>query len=942
MMPDVRHDRARAELLVGRDAEVDALVGYAADPATRLVLVPGEAGVGKTRLLTEAVARWEQDGWRCLVGHCLDLGEGSMPYLPFAEIARSAGATPWGGDVAVDRGAVADGVRAMLDDLAAETPLAVVVEDVHWADASTRDLLSVLLATQPTGRVLLVASYRSDEMHRQHPLRAQVAEWVRRPGVQRLTLEPLPSGAVRRMVAELVEQPPTPDAVDRIVERAQGNAFYVEELVAALAGGEEDLPDDLAQLLLVRLDRLGEPARRLVRVAAVAGQRVPHDLLAAVAPDPDGLDAALREALDAHVLVRSGESEYAFRHALLGEAAYDDLLPGERTRLHTAYAAAVRELRGSHGAPELARHALASHDLSTALLASVEAAALALAAGGPEEAAGHLRTALDLHPRVGPTTDDAPPEEDLVLRAVEALVAAGRPERAAALAGQHVAATDDREPRRRAVLLLAHLDAMRATEAVAHPVEVSAEALALLGPEPTPLRARVLAAHALALSWEDRHAEVLPIAEEALALAEELGLPHVAADARLSLTWVQQRLGRGDTAEAEVRRIVEQARADGDVHAEGRGLTRLGFVAAEAGRLKEAQQLFSDSARVGRASGRPWSTMAVVGRMVGGLMAFQRGEWDEALALVDHRDEDPPPTPRALLDSVAMVVRAARGDAGALELLPAVRDRWRDDGLTGTWSSHATIQLRGSLEGADAAMAAYDDVVRVYRPLWGDRFDALVRLGALALAALADAARRAPSADRAALRTAADRVVADVARVREGWVADAWTPGIEARAWAARVDAERLRLDWQLGDEVDLPALESAWRESTALFDELGWLEEAARSRARLGAVLRAAGRGEEAQHETRAAREQAVRLGAAPLLEEVGERSPSAQLLTPREHEILALVADGRSNAEIGTRLFISAKTVSVHVSNLMAKLGAGSRTEAVALARRAGLLGA
>ncbi len=948
MMPDVRHDRARAELLVGRDAEVEALVGYADDDTTRLVLVPGEAGVGKTRLLTEAVRRWEQQGWRCVVGHCLDLGEGTMPYLPFAEIARGTDAAPWGRDGALDRGAVADGVRAMLDGLAAEAPLAVVVEDVHWADASTRDLLSFLLATQLTGRVLLVATYRSDEMHRQHPLRAQVAEWVRRPGVQRLALEPLPAGAVRRMVGELAGdlagEAPAADAVDRIVQRAQGNAFYVEELVAALAAGERDLPDDLAQLLLVRLDRLGEPARQLVRVAAVAGQRVPHDLLAAVAPDPDGLDAALREALDAHVLVRSGESEYAFRHALLGEAAYDDLLPGERTRLHTAYAAAVRELRGSRGAPELARHALASHDLPAALLASVEAAALAMAAGGPEEAARHLRTALDLHPRVAPGMADAPPEEDLVLRAVEALVAAGRPERAAALAGQHVAAATDREPRRRAVLLLAHLDAMRATEAVAHPVEVSAEALALLGPEPTPLRARVLAAHALALIWEDRHAEVLPSAEEALALADELGLPHVASDARLSLTWVQQRLGRGESAVAEVRRIVAQARADGDVYAEGRGLTRLAFIAAEAGRLEEAQQHFVDTVRVGRESGRRWSTMAVVGRTLAGLMAFQRGEWDEALALVDHRDEDPPPTPRALLDSVAMVVRGARGDVDALRLLPAVRERWRDDGLTGTWSSHAAIQLRGWQEGPWAALAAYDEVVRVFAPLWGDRFDAMVRLGALTLAALADAARRAPTGEREELRAAADRVVADVDRVRDGWVADDWTPGVEGRAWAARVGAERLRLDWQLGDEVDLAALESAWRESTRLFDELGWVEEAARSRARLGAVLRAAGRGEETQREARAAlhaaREVAVRLGAAPLLEEVGERAPSADLLTPREHEILALVADGRSNPEIGTRLFISAKTVSVHVSNLMAKLGAGSRTEAAALARRAGLL--
>ena len=133
------------------------------------------------------------------------------------------------------------------------------------------------------------------------------------------------------------------------------------------------------------------------------------------------------------MLVRTGEAEYAFRHALLGEAVYDDLLPGERMRLHTAYAEAVRELHGSRGAADLARHALASHDLPTALQASVDAGDQALATGGPDEAARHFTKALEIYDRAARQLDDPPDEAELVARTVDALCSSGRPETALAL-----------------------------------------------------------------------------------------------------------------------------------------------------------------------------------------------------------------------------------------------------------------------------------------------------------------------------------------------------------------------------------------------------------------------------------------------------------------------------------------------------------------------------
>ena len=197
----------------------------------------------------------------------------------------------------------------------------------------------------------------------------------------------------------------------------------------------------------MRLDRLDEQARDVVRVASAAGQRVSHDLLARVAPlDEDAARLALRAAIDAHVLVRTGPSEYAFRHALLGEAVYDDLLPGERMRLHTAYAEAVRELLGSRGSADLARHALASHDLPTALRGQHRGRR----AGDGDRWSRRGRPPLhqgagDLRPRRRPA-DEPPDEAELVARTVDALCAAGRPETALALVDSHLA----RLPARRA------------------------------------------------------------------------------------------------------------------------------------------------------------------------------------------------------------------------------------------------------------------------------------------------------------------------------------------------------------------------------------------------------------------------------------------------------------------------------------------------------------
>ncbi len=968
-------DRSSTERIVGRDPELEALLASAADPeGPRLVLLSGDAGVGKTRLLTEALDRLGEQGWQRLVGHCLDFGDTTMPYLPFVEMLAQLASGPSAPAAdrlvtahpalarvrhrgsaeepeTLDRAEVFEAMLAVVEELVDQGPVVLVVEDAHWADASTRDLVSFLLTRRMTGRFLLVVTFRSDEMHRRHPLRQRVAEWVRLSGVERVQLDPLAPGAVRSMVEQMVGSAGAglgaehDRDVERIVQRSQGNAFYVEELVGAFLGGGWSLPEDLADLLLVRLDRLDEPARHVVRVASVAGQRVSHDLLAAVtAVAPSELDTALRSAIDANVLVRTGEAEYAFRHALLGEAVYDDLLPGERMRLHTTYAEAVRELHGAEGSAELARHALASHDLPTALRASVEAGEQALASGGPDEAARHFETALEIYARAAPALEDPPEETELVARAVDALCSAGRPETGLALVDSQVAClAPDTPASGRARLLLARAEALRSVETDEQASLVTEEALALAGPDPSPLRARILAMHAQALVWDNRLDDARVSADEAIELAVALGLPRLAEDVSVTLTWLSQHEDQGEGSRVELRRIIESARARGDVVNQIRGHLRLAGVEYDYGSLPAAEEGYLEAARLARVINRPWNIYGITARALAAVMAVMQGHWVEALSIADTSAEDPPPTPRAMLESVGLAVAAARGDVSALDRLPALRERWHREGLIAVTAGCAAIELHGLRDGAASAVATYDDLNRVLVPLWGETFGARVRMATLALAALADEAPHTSTADRDEVRATASRLVTDAEQVLKA--RDASRPfSIEGRAWASRLHAEALRLEWLFGGSVALEELTRRWQETVDRFAELGQPLEEARARTRLVAVLRAAGDLDASEEQRRRARRTAASLDAAPLLAELGAAprgGATAGALTPREREILELVAAGRSNAEIGTQLFISAKTASVHVSNLMAKLGAGSRTEAAALGRRAGLIG-
>ncbi|MGB4137527.1 MAG: AAA family ATPase, partial [Microbacterium sp.] len=300
-----------------------------------------------------------------------------------------------------------EAIADVLEAVARAHPLVVVVEDLHWADPATLSILSFLLRVVSRERVLFVLTCRTDEIGRGGAVRAFLAEAERARLLDRIPLARLDPASVRAL-AEALGGGIDDAAFDRVLERSEGVPFFVEELSCNAQG---PIPDTLRDVLLARFDALGDEAKKVVRLASASDGAVSHELLAALAALPDDrLDGALREALNASILaVRDGDA-YGFRHALLREAVHDDLLPGERGRLHRAYAEALEqrpEDAGCGRASELAFHWHQAHDARRALAAAVQAMTQARSAYAFSTAARFGELALELW-------DQVPDAEELV------------------------------------------------------------------------------------------------------------------------------------------------------------------------------------------------------------------------------------------------------------------------------------------------------------------------------------------------------------------------------------------------------------------------------------------------------------------------------------------------------------------------------------------------
>ena len=977
--------------LIGRDEEIARLAGMlerARGGEARAVLLAGDAGVGKTRVLDEVAGRAARAGMTVLTGHCVDLGDVGLPYLPFTEVLgalaaderfadalsrhpvvdRLRGAGP---DPVRDEGGLAtrsdsgggrlrlfEGMAGLLADLSEIAPLLLVLEDLHWADQSSRDLLRFLLSRgilqrpaggAPTHRLAVFASYRADDLHRRHPLRPLLAELVRLPAVERLELRPMADAEVTRLVRALQERPLPEATVRGIVERAEGNAFYAEELLAATDTEAGGVPSGLADVLLIRIEQLSDTAQQVLRTAAVAGRRVEHDLLReAVGLPEDELEAALREAIGRQLLVPGDADTYAFRHALAREAVYADLLPGERARLHGAFA---RLLAGrghpAESAAERAHHYRESHDLAEALAASLEAAEHAGRVGAPAEELRHLETALDLWASVDPAARPAGDGIDrvtLTLRASAAAAHAGDSHRAvsltrAALAG--IGQDTDSELAARVRYTLA--GNLMSVDSLTAAFAYSSEALAMIPAEP-PTRTWVWAAatHVMAARHIGDDETALRVAHQALGVAEQLRVADAQADLLISLAILEGGGRRTVEGRERLKEARELARRAGNAPVEMRALFNLAVGCFEAGDLEGCLPWVTEGLERARRAGLLSSPYPLEMRYLHLLALYTLGRWDECVRAAA-ADADVLPSTGGYATGPALYVALARGDMGAVErarvLLEGPFD-WMATLVAGIALTEAAV-LRGepeaAVERARATVAALTDEA-------GHLPYASVRFATLALTAVADAAMelRASGGEWHRWKDTADELV-ELARQSALHGEDGTPQGPEGMAWLARAEAEWLRA-------VSGPDA-AAWEKAVTAFG-FGDVYERVRCQVRFAEALLAAERREEAAVQAREARAVAERLGTAPLLERIdglirrgrlatapsdGER-PSP--LTAREQDVLRLLARGRSNRQIGEELFITGKTASVHVSNILAKLGASSRTEAVAIAYRQGLI--
>jgi tetratricopeptide (TPR) repeat protein len=691
--------------------------------------------------------------------------------------------------------------------------------------------------------VSVVASYRSDDLHRRHPLRAAAAAWGRMPSVSRVHLGRLDDDAVRRLVRSLHPGPLREGALHAIVERSEGNAFFVEELVGAAELDRSRVPDDLADLLLLRLDRLDDEAHRVVRAASAAGRWVSHALLSCVVDlDRAGLDRAVRSAVEAHVLVPTEGSGYAFRHALLAEAVYDDLLPGERVRLHGAYVDALSSGAVDATAAELARHARAARDLPTAVRASIRAGDDAMSVGGPGEAAQHYQQALALLAEPGLDVGDPGDYVDLVVRTADAVTAAGKPHRALALVQEQLARLPEGstgEPRVR--LLLALASAALFVDSTVNALSVTTEALSLIDPEPSMLRARLLALHAEALMDRQRYEETSRWAVEALELGTQLRHMAVITQVTTTLAKLEQRVGDASASREPLERVVSEARANGQVAEELRGLYTLGSLHFEAGDFAAAAKHFATASRRAAETGRPWAPYGFDARLMEALTAYVQGRWDRVLEIVDVTGQQPPGLPEAELRSAGLGVSAGRGDTTALALLDQLRPWWDRDGFLPIMGAMAAIDLHGDAGDLEAALAVHDEGVDGAAAIMeSPYFLGRIRMSALMLGQLSARATRTPASARAPLVERGARLAADARAALEQSERKGRHVGPEARAWVCRLDAELLRLHWLTDTE---PPQEETLVDGVGAgghgVRESGHRFEHARSQARLAAVLR-------------------------------------------------------------------------------------------------------
>jgi DNA-binding CsgD family transcriptional regulator/tetratricopeptide (TPR) repeat protein len=932
------------------------------------------------------------DQAQVLLGRCLQLSGGGLPYGAIVDALRGLTRSP--GPAALEgltgpasndlrrllpgagstrstepvsefaQSRLFESILRLLDRLAQQQPVVLVIEDVHWADRSTLDLLMFLVRMVRHERLVVVATYRSDELHPQHPLQPALAELDRNRHLDWLELAPFDREELSLLLGGILGRPPSPAAVQDILARSGGNAYLAEELLAAEANQPgQELPRRLQGILLVRVATLGEDTRQVLRLTATVGRPIEHRLLAAAAQLPEPrLLAATREAVDHQVLRTQGDA-YGFRHVLLQQAVYGELLPGERIRLHAAVARALSEdphagaLRQTSA--ELAHHWSVAANYPRALIASIAAARAAAEIYGFAEAHQQYERALNLWEQVSDASEQAGLAlADLRLEAAEAAGWAGLADRAATLIQEALADMGSHVEPARAGVLRARLaewlwDAGDTKAALATYEEASR---LLANDPPSAAKARVLAGHATELMRQGHFSASRVLCEDAIAVAQAVGALAEEGRALNTLGSDLSELGDPEAGIAALRQALKLSEQAGNFDDIQRAYLNLSYVlGVDAGRpyegLEVLQQGLARLREFGLELALPGNTLRT--NLAADLWSV--GRWQEAEELLNETLTSEVPARFALqLPLLRARLCMARGQFDLAREHVEVAARMAEQLIDpASQSSLQKFFAELAIWQGDASVAR-SAAAKALQYLTEDDRSFAIAVCHIGLRAEADAAerahdRRADPAEVADINATGQHLL-DRARESLAWLG---TNLRGARANAAGCEAEFARLQLR-SDPMQWAALAATW-------DTISEPYEAAYARWRQAEALLAA-RASGAAGVLRQAYQTTVELGEVPLRHELERlarrgridlRPPSAKLpdnrrgrtakvsgLTPREQQVLGQLVEGRTNRQIARALFISEKTASVHVSNIMSKLGAANRSEAAAIAHRLHLL--
>ena len=990
----------------GELAELQRAFDEAASGRPGLVLVGGDSGVGKTRLVSEFEQRHELSSEQAgvggsdsagvifLRGQSLEQSDGDLPYAPLLGALRpvvrgrhEALAELSAGDrsqlATILPGLEEDGrerdqrpdpsgqlrlfeaILELLEILAECEPLVLALEDVHWADRSTRAFIAFAARSLRQTRVLLLLSYRTDELHRRHPLRPLLSELERLDRVRRIDLQPFDRDELSEVLTDILGSAPDGSLLSRLFARSEGNALYTEELLAAGTDGRGAAPQSLRDAFIARIEELSPDAQRIARVVSV-GRVLDEATFAAVTGlELDVVQAALREAVAEQVLISCDVTGFGFRHALLREALHDDLLPGERSELHLALAHRLELDCGVDDEQELERktaiagHYAAAGDQPAALRSTIAAARAAQRVFAFGEAADLADRALELWPRVEDAEQVAGVSHvDLLQIGARAHGDAGKRTRAESLLREALRELGpSADPGRYAYLLARLSRTIWMLNQGAEAVAAAERALAILPPddEPAGVRPLILAWLARMRLLRGNFQDAVADGERALELAVAAGDRESESNLLNTLGMAKAHLQELDEGVALLRRAIDVAVGADDLDGITVAYANLADMLGLAGRNREALGVAHEGLeRLPRRFARrqDWLQLTV------SEQAFECGDWIAAREALER-------TPARLM-GLMQIYRAlceaelelgVGDDDAAEQLLDTIAEaiaittepQWI--GAYGALRSELHGR-RGELDnarryaeqGLSRLEVCTDDAIRI------------ARLSASAVAVEADRAQRARDLrDTAGRRDALGRARIHMDRLEAAVQAGGAVE--QARLTQAKADLARAR---GRGRARDYANAADAW-------ESIGRPYQVAQARWREAECEIAAGKREAAAQAAGAALDGAERLGSRWLADEVqtligrarldaagghavgeanrngGGHDPNGAAppedpfgLTPRERQVLQLVAKGATNRQIGQALYMAEKTASVHVSRILSKLDVQGRTEAAAVAHR------